>query len=183
MNIAQNTVHVCNNRLTAQKVFYADIAELLDRDLACNQVIQCRDNLQLRACSLSQINNLGYLGSGDRGHRDNNLVNLLLLHNPRNIITVTQYRYTQNGQVIFICTVINESNQPGAREGRSCQFFGNQDSAISGPDNKCMKLRILIVAPVTAEDSPEKAYAPTSSRTVSIDRMAMLNGTRSGRMI
>ncbi|MNI43796.1 hypothetical protein D3C73_981390 [compost metagenome] len=82
-------------------------------------------------------------------------MNFPFFGNSRNVITVTQNRKTKNLQMKLICTVVNEAHYPGIGKSRTHHLFGDQNSAITGPNDQCVRLSIRTVRTSAAEDSPE----------------------------
>ncbi|MNI25845.1 hypothetical protein D3C73_795210 [compost metagenome] len=84
-------------------------------------------------------------------------MNFEFLHKPGNIITVAENGYPQDGQMVFICTVINEANNSRMRKRGTHHFPGDQYSAVTGTHNQGMSLCILGVNTIIAEHSPAEA--------------------------
>ncbi|MNI77867.1 hypothetical protein D3C73_1341940 [compost metagenome] len=86
-------------------------------------------------------------------------MNLAFLHDSGNIITVAEDGYTQDGQMVFICTVVNEANNSGMGKRRTHHFPGDQYSAVTGTHNNSVRFCIFGVTAIITEHSPEEAYS------------------------
>ncbi|MNC54710.1 hypothetical protein D3C75_1042050 [compost metagenome] len=155
MYIAKDAVHISHNRFASEQVLYTDITQLLDGYFAGDQITQGGNNLQLRSCCLTQIDDFRNFTSGNRRHRNDNLMDLTFLNNPRNIITVAKNRNTQDLQMKLICTIVNEAQDTGMSKRSPHHLSGDQNSAITSPNDQRVSLRFFTIGTVTAEDSPE----------------------------
>ncbi len=134
-DIADDGIDIHFHRLSSQQVFYFHIPQLADIDLAVYQLVHARQGAELTVGFLTDRKNVLQILSGNGGHGDNDLIDIVKVCTLDDALPASHYLDALNISSPLVLVVVDDAADDHGGKMTVEDLLDNDIGCLAGPDD------------------------------------------------
>jgi len=156
LQIISNGRQIDAHRIPSQQILQFDIAQTADREPSVHQVVDARDDLDHPIGRLADIDDLRDLASVHRWKGEDDLLDIVLVHDLRDIIAVPDDRDARQIQILLVQVVVDEGDRVILRTV-TLQLPRDDEPRFPGADDEHPPPLVLALHISVTHQSPDES--------------------------